>query len=137
MRHRVFGRKLNRDVKERKALFKSLIYALITHGRIKTTTSRAKAVIGLVERLVTYAKEGSSSTVRQIASILNKKEAINKLINNISPQFKDKVGGYLRMIKIGRRKGDQAEEVILEWSVPKEKTILVKKDKKEKKNEND
>ena len=121
MKHKVFGKKLNRDIKERRALFKNLVLALITHGKIRTTAAKGKAIAGLVERLVTYAKEGSSSTLRQISSILTKREAINKLMNNIAPQFKDKIGGYLRMIKIGRRKGDGAEEVILEWTLKQQK----------------
>ena len=116
MKHQVFGRKLNRDIKERKALFKSLIIALITHGRIRTTVAKAKAIARLAERLVTRAKDGSSSALRQVSSFLNSKEAINKLTTNIAPRFKSKIGGYIRMIRVGARKGDNAEEVILEWS---------------------
>lgn len=117
MRHQVFGRKLNRDVKERKALFKSLVIALIAHGRIKTTIAKAKAIKGLVDKLVTRAKDGSNNAKRQISSFLTRKEAIVKLIEVVAPRFKDKVGGYSRMIKLGPRKSDSTEEVILEWSV--------------------
>lgn len=117
MRHQVFGRKLNRDVKERKALFKSLVIALIAHGRIKTTIAKAKAIKGLVDKLVTRAKDGSNNARRQLSSFLTRKEAIIKLIDVVAPRFKDKVGGYSRMIKLGPRKSDSTEEVILEWSV--------------------
>lgn len=118
MRHRYFGRKLNRDVKERKALFKSLIIALIDKGKIRTTAAKAKAIQGLVEKLVTKAKDGSQSASRQIESFLTKKDVISKLVFEIMPRFKDRNGGYIRIRKLGRRFGDQTEEVIMEWTVP-------------------
>lgn len=124
MRHQVFGRKLNRDVKERKALFKSLVIALITHGRIKTTIAKAKAIKGLVDKLVTRAKDGSNNARRQLSSFLTRKEVIVKLIDVVAPRFKDKAGGYSRMIKLGSRKSDSTEEVILEWSVGEEKSKI-------------
>lgn len=118
MRHRVYGRKLNRDVKERKALFRSLIAALITHGKIKTTISKARAITSLAEKLVTAARENSRSSIVQVASFLNRKELIAKLTREIAPRFGNKIGGYLRLIRLGRRTGDNAEEVLLEWSLP-------------------
>lgn len=117
MRHRVFGRKLNRDIKERKALFKNLIIALITHGSIQTTVARAKAITRLVDKLVIRAKEGSNSALRQLSSFLNRQDTINKLTSDIAPRFKSRIGGYLKMIRVGKRKGDNTEEVILKWSL--------------------
>lgn len=131
MRHQVFGRKLNRDVKERRALFKSLVIALIQHGKIKTTVAKAKAIKGLVDKLVTKAKDGGNQAQRQISSFLTHKEIINKLILEVAPRFKDKIGGYLRMIKLGKRHSDNTEEAILTWSVEE-----VKKQDKEKKKDN-
>lgn len=131
MRHQVFGKKLNRDVKERKALFKSLVIALIQHGKIKTTVAKAKAIKGLVDKLVTKAKNGSSNAQRQLSSFLTQKEVINKLILEVAPRFKDKIGGYLRLIKLGKRHSDNTEEAILTWSVEE-----VKKQDKEKKKDN-
>lgn len=135
MRHQVAGRKLNRDIKERKALFKNLIIALITHGRIRTTVAKAKAIRGLAEKLVTRAKDGSSSALRQVSSFLTSKEAINKLTTNIAPRFTGKIGGYVRMIRVGVRKGDNAEEAILEWSQgdEKDKTLRPKPAQEKKK----
>ena len=131
MRHQVFGRKLNRDVKERKALFKSLLNALITHGKIKTTFAKAKAVQRLAEKLVTHAKENSSSTLRQISSFINSKDSIDKLIKDIAPRFTKRMGGYVRMIKLGKRKSDSTEEVILEWTEAEKKVPeVVKKTEK-------
>ena len=118
MKKNVFGRKLNRDQKQKKALFKGLVLALIQHGSIKTTFAKAKAVSSLVDKLVTKAKDGSSGGMRQLSSFLLKKEAINKLTKVVAPRFKDKMGGYSKITKLGRRKGDQAEEVLLEWSIP-------------------
>lgn len=121
MRHQVFGKKLNRDIKERKALFKGLIIALISFGRIRTSLAKAKAVGRLAEKLVMKAKEGSDIAVRQVSSFLTKKESINKLISEISPRFRNIVGGYLRVRRIGKRAGDASEQVILEWSVTEPK----------------
>lgn len=123
MRHQTFGKKLNRDIKERKALFKSLILALIAYGKIKTTLGKAKAIQRLVDKLVTRAKDGSDSAFRQISAFLARKEAINKLTKEIAPRFKKTAGGYLHVRRIGERVGDAAEEVILEWSVAAEKKV--------------
>jgi large subunit ribosomal protein L17 len=126
MRHKVFGRKLNRDIKERKALFKSLVIGLITHGKIRTTLAKAKAVLGLVDKLVTRAKDGSESAKTQISSFLARGEAVKKLTNDIAPRFKDRLGGYARIRRTGRRSGDNAEEVEMEWTVPEEKKEVKK-----------
>ena len=131
MRHRVKGKKLNRDIKERKALFRSLVQALIQHGKIRTTRAKGKAIIGLIEKLVTKSKENSKSSLNQVSSFLTKRESIKKLTTEIAPRFSNKVGGYIRMIRIGRRRGDNAEEVILEWTVPDEKDAKKSKQKVE------
>lgn len=135
MRHQVFGKKLNRDIKERKALFKSLILALITYGKIKTTLAKAKAIQGLVDKLVTRVKDGSDSAIRQVSSFLTKKDAINKLTKEIAPRFSKTVGGYLRLRRVGQRAGDATEEVIMEWSVAGEKKAEGKPTKLEEKKE--
>lgn len=130
MRHNVFGRKLNRDFKERKALFKSLIIALITFGSIRTTLAKAKAIYRLVDKLVSRAKDGSDAALKQVMAFLARKEAFNKLTKDVAPRFESKLGGYLRMKRVGKRKGDASEEVVLEWSVGDDK------EKKEKKKNN-
>ena len=131
MKHRVFGRKLNRDVKERKALFRSLISALILKGEIKTTHAKAKAVGSLVEKLVTKAKDGSRTSINQIRSFLNIDEPVKKLVSDIAPRFKDKMGGFIRNVRLGRRQGDNAQVVRMEWtikeSLKKEEPKKVKK----------
>ena len=135
MRHKVFGRKLNRDIKERKALFRSLVSSLIINGSIKTTHAKAKAVGSLIEKLVTKAKDGSRQSIIQISSFLNKKEPIKKLTDEIAPIFKDKIGGYLRIIKLGRRAGDNAQEVRMEWSLKQEASLKGKQNAETKKSE--
>lgn len=120
MRHQVFGKKLNRDVKERKALFKGLIIALIYHGKIKTSLAKAKAIQRIAEKMVTKSKNATERVYSQIAAFLTQKDIVDKLIKEIAPRFKDVPGGYLRMRRIGKRVGDATEEVILEWSIKEE-----------------
>lgn len=126
MRHRVFGKKLNRDIKERKALFKNLVLALVNHGKIQTSVAKAKAIQRLVEKMVTKAKSTSSTSISSVSSFLGRKKAVDRLVKDVVPRFKDKVGGYLRMRRIGKRRGDSIEEVILEWSVKEEKKQIEK-----------
>ena len=136
MRHKKFGKKLNRDIKERKALFRSLINSLILHGRIKTTQAKAKAVTSLIEKLVTKAKDGSWAQVNQLKSFLNRSETVKKLTDEIAPRFQNKVGGYIRMIRLGRRKSDSAQEVLVEWTIPEEKKVQKKEKKGDKGKDN-
>lgn len=129
MRKRVFGRKLSRTTNQRKALFKSLTNALCLHGRIETTEAKAKSIKGEVEKLITYAK-----THENAVQYLQKHVHIHTAgrIVEIAPLFKDRPGGYLRIIKIGNRKKDNAAMVILEFV---EKVEAAKVSKKREKNE--
>lgn len=129
MRHQVFGRKLNRDVKERKALFRSLISALVTKGKIKTTLAKARAVKGLAEKLVTLAKKETSSGRTKLTSFLIKSDLVKKMIEVIAPKFSDRKGGYVRIRRIRQRIGDSAEEVFLEWTFPREEVKNLKTEK--------
>ncbi len=122
MRKQVFGRKFKRDKNQRKALFSGLISAMILNGKIKTTEEKAKAIRGELEKLVTKAKKGESSK-RLLAPYLKPFE-VEKMINEIGPTFKDRNGGYTRIIKAGRRFSDNAAVAILEWV---EKIVKVEK----------
>lgn len=102
-------------------MFKNLIASLISCGRIKTTEAKAKAVKGLVDRLVTKAKKGSLHARRQVLTFLSKKEVVKKLFDEIAPGFKGRKAGFTRMIKIGPRRGDNASMVIMEWVEQKTK----------------
>lgn len=114
MRHRVKGKKLSRDRDHRKALFKNLINALVVHGEIKTTESKAKAVRRLVEKLITKGKKGTLHSRRLIAAFLQDKKAVSKIMDELAPLFKKRPGGYTRIIRLGQRRGDNAMMVKLE-----------------------
>lgn len=114
MKHRVSGKKLSRNIKQRKALFKNLINALVLHGQVKTTEAKAKAVRGLVDKLITKAKTQSLHSRRLIAAFLQNKKAVNKIVDELAPLFKKRPGGFTRIIRLGKRKGDDAMVVNLE-----------------------
>lgn len=122
MRHRSFKKKLGRDIKQRKALFKSLITSLISHGQIKTTEAKAKAVKGLVDKLVTKAKQGTLHARRQVLAFLSRKDAVKKLFDEIALRFKERQSGFTKIIKVGTRKGDSAAMVLMKWTEEKSKT---------------
>lgn len=113
MRKQVFGRKFKRDKNERKALFNGLISSLILKGRIETTLEKAKSVQGDIEKLVTKAKKGEEARVELKKRL--KAFEVDKMINQIAPVFKDRPGGYTRIIKTGKRFNDNASTAILEW----------------------
>ncbi len=114
MRHRVSGKKLSLDRDKRKALFKNLINALVIHGQIKTTEARAKAIRGLVEKLITRGKQQTLHTRRLIAAFLQNKKAVNKIVDELGPLFKKRPGGYTRIVRLKERRGDNAPMVRLE-----------------------
>lgn len=114
MRHRISGRKLSRDRKQRKALFKNLINALVLHGQIRTTEAKAKAIRGLVDKLITKGKEQTLHARRLIAAFLQDKKAVNKIVDDLGPLFKKRPGGFTRIIRLGSRRGDSAPMVKLE-----------------------
>jgi len=107
-------RKFGRKKDQRRALLKGLVVNLITHGRIKTTQARAKETRVLAERLVTSAKKGDLAGRRNLGKFLPL-SAAKKLSREIAPRFKERAGGYVRIIKLGRRMSDSAEMVILEF----------------------
>jgi len=133
MRKQVFGRKLQRDTNERKALFKSLMRALVEKESIQTTEAKAKAVKGEIEKLVTKARDGGKQGERALQGYFAA-PILKKLVNEIAPRFVGRPGGYTRIIKLGNRFGDNAKMVILEWvekpvAASKSKTQELKKDK--------
>ena len=121
MRHRVVGYKLGRSKDQRAALRRNLVKQLFEHERICTTHAKALAVRGQAERLITLAKQGNQAgdvkmvnARRLAASRLSDADAVKKLFEDIAPRFEDRPGGYTRIIKLGPRKGDAANMVILE-----------------------
>jgi large subunit ribosomal protein L17 len=151
MRKMVFGNQLSRDKNERKALFRSLVSNFILNNELATTKTKAKAVQSQIEKLITKGKNGTIADRRIAQKFLTKKDLVNKLFDVIAPVFKNKNGGYTRIIKLGLRKGDKAplvkmlfsEEIPVEIAKPKkeepkkneEKEVVNKPKKENKKND--
>ena len=108
MRHQRAGKKLGRDSAQRKALYSSLAGALIEHGRIRTTETKAKAVRPIVEKMITLGRSGDLHARRQALAFLRSQDVVYELFSNVGPRFKDRPGGYTRIVKIGPRQGDAA-----------------------------
>jgi large subunit ribosomal protein L17 len=114
MRHHRAGRKLGRDPSHRKALYANLAGALIEHGRIKTTVAKAKAVRPVAEQMITLGRRGDLHARRQAMAFLRSQEVVHKLFAEVAPRFKERPGGYSRIIRLGPRQGDSAEMAYLE-----------------------
>ena len=108
MRHRKTGRKLNRNSSHRVAMMRNLATSIILRESIKTTLAKAKEIRGYLEPLITLSKENNVANQRKAYSKLRDKFAVAKLFNDLGPRFKDRPGGYLRIIKRGHRAGDKA-----------------------------
>ena len=114
MRHKYSGRKLNRTSSHRTAMFKNMMASLIEHEEIKTTVPKAKELRGFVERLITISKIDTVAKRRIVFSRIRSKEAVTKLFNELGPRFKQRPGGYLRILKCGYRAGDKAPMAIVQ-----------------------
>ena len=114
MRHQRSGKKLGRDSAHRKALYANLTGALIEHGRIKTTVTKAKAVKPIAEQMITLGRRGDLHARRQATAFLRSKDVVHKLFAEVAPRFAERPGGYTRIVKIGPRHGDAADMVYLE-----------------------
>jgi large subunit ribosomal protein L17 len=114
VRHARSGKKLGRDSAHRKALYSNLAGALIEHGRIKTTVTKAKAVKPLAEQMITLGRRGDLHARRQATAFLRSRDVVHKLFDEVAPLFKDRPGGYTRIVKIGPRAGDAAEMAYIE-----------------------
>ncbi len=128
MNKRIFGTKLSRERSSRELLFVGLVENLVLHGRIRTTKAKAKAVVGLIDRLVVIAKKGTLASKRQILKRLkNNKDVSTALWTDIAKTFANRPSGFTRIIPLVARKGDLAEMVRLEWT-----DTILKSEKKEK-----
>lgn len=114
MRHRSKGKILDRASAQRRALLRALATSVITFEKIKTTKAKAKAVKPLVEKIITLGKKNNLQTRRALIEVLYHRKAVNKVLEVLGPRFKDRRGGYTRIITIGPRKGDGAEMVFIE-----------------------
>lgn len=115
MRHRKTGRRFGRDSSHRKAMFRNLAISIIEHGVVKTTLAKAKEIRGFLEPLVTLAKNDSVANRRLAFDRIRNKSAVGKLFSKIGPNFKERPGGYLRVLKYGFRRGDAAPMAVIEF----------------------
>lgn len=115
MRHGIKGRKLNRTSAHRRALFANQASSLILNEQIKTTVQKAKELRPIVEKLITLAKKGDLHSRRQAFSFLYDKQSVEKLFSAFSDRYKDRNGGYLRIVKAGFRYGDCADVAYIEF----------------------
>ncbi len=132
MRHRRKRGKFGVITKHRKAMFRNMVRALVTHKRITTTVRRAKAAGAFCERMITIAKAGDLNARRNLISHLGCDDTAHTLLTVIAPKFKERQGGYTRVLRLRRRDGDGAQTALLEFTVPfevPEKTRKPKKDK--------
>ena len=114
MRHQYAGYKLKRDVGARKALLRNLATSVIDVERVVTTVPKAKAVKPVVEHLITLAKKDSLHARRQAAAVLNTPKSVKKLFDTLGARFGQRNGGYTRIVRLGPRKGDGAEQAMIE-----------------------
>ena len=114
MRHRKSGRQLSRNSSHRWALMRNLITALLREEKIQTTDPKAKELRRWADRVITLGKAGSLHARRQVLGIVQDKAVVRKLFDTIAPRFKDRPGGYTRIIKIGWRRGDAAQMSLIE-----------------------
>lgn len=115
MQHNRAGRKLGRTTAHRKSLFRNQLSSLLTHERITTTLPKAKELRPLAEKMITLGKRGGLHARRLAVKNLPDKDAVKRLFDEIAPRFKERAGGYTRIMKLGRRPGDGAEMAILEF----------------------
>ena len=114
MRHKKSGRKLGRNSSHRKAMFRNMATSLVRHETIKTTLPKAKELRRVVEPLITLAKVDDVANRRLAFDRLRDKEAVGKLFSYLGPRFKERPGGYLRILKMGPRPGDAAPMALVQ-----------------------
>lgn len=107
-------RKLGRPTDQRIAMLKNLVTSFLKHGKIVTTLARAKETRRLAEKMITFAKKGDLHSRRQVLSFVKEKQVVKSLFDEIALKYQERNGGYTRMVKIGARKGDGSEMVVLE-----------------------
>jgi len=115
MRHRIRHRKLGRTSSHRKAMFRNQLTALFTHERIVTTLAKAKELRPMAERMVTLAGTGTLPARRKVLTMISDKDVVRRLFDDIAPRFVERPGGYTRIMRLGRRRGDAAELAIIEF----------------------
>ncbi|MCD5410825.1 MAG: 50S ribosomal protein L17 [Clostridiales bacterium] len=107
-------RKLGRESAHRNLMLRNLVTSLLKHGKMETTEAKAKETRRLVEKMITLGKRGDLHARRQAIAFMTEEKVVKSLFEEIAPKYQDRNGGYTRTMKLGQRKGDAAEEVIIE-----------------------
>jgi large subunit ribosomal protein L17 len=114
MRHLKAGRKLNRTAAHRKALFRNLVTSLIEHEHVRTTDAKAKELRRIADRVITLGKRGTLHARRQALAYVRSQTAVTKLFDEVAARFRERPGGYTRVVKLGHRHGDAASMSVIE-----------------------
>jgi len=114
MRHGNSGRRLGRTTSHREAMFRNLVTSFLNHEKITTTDAKAKEIRSVAEKMITLGKRGDLHSLRLAASYIREKSVVTKLFTTIAPRYKDRPGGYTRIVKLGIRQGDAAPVSIIE-----------------------
>lgn len=127
-RHGIKGRQLNRSTHQRKALFKGLLNSLIEQEEIQTTNAKAKAIQGVFDKLVAKSKLGTIHVRRLLHAFLGDQKTVSKLVDDIAPRMKERPSGFTRIVKLGLRRGDNAQ--LVKMSLVELKPVEVAKPEK-------
>ena len=114
MRHNKAGRRLGRTTSHRIAMFRNMVTSLLNHERVVTTDAKAKEIRSIAEKMITLGKRGDLHAMRQAAAYIREKAVVTKLFSTIAPRYKERQGGYTRIIKLGQRLGDAAPLSVIE-----------------------
>ena len=129
MRHLKAGRKLGRSSSHRDSLYRNLVAELLSHDRIKTTDEKAKEIRRFADRMVTLGKTGTLAARRRAVAYVRDQKAVQRLFSDIAERFKDRPGGYTRIVKLGTRAGDAASMSLIELTGTSESVEPAKKRK--------
>ena len=129
MRHLKAGRKLGRSSSHRDSLYRNLVAQLLSHDRIKTTDEKAKEIRRFADRMVTLGKSGTLAARRRAVAYVRDQKAVQRLFSDIAERFKDRPGGYTRIVKLGTRAGDAASMSLIELTGTSESVEPAKKRK--------
>ena len=128
MRHKNLGRRFNRDSSHRQAMFSNMAASLIRHEQIVTTLAKAKDLKRVIDKYITLAKRGDLNSRRLVAARLGDEDMVKKLFDTLAPRYKDRAGGYSRVLKAGFRYGDSAPRAVIEL-VDRDTSIKGKEDR--------
>ena len=132
MRHQIAGRKLGRTTSHRWAMLRNLLTSFFEHERVKTTDAKAKELRPLAEKIIQWGKRGDLHARRQMLAIIRSRKVVGKVFDSIAPRYQNRVGGYVRILKLGVRRGDGAPVSIVELVTEGKESRITQKQRREK-----